>query len=164
MISATYKNPYEVRFKPHYNYQSHQHHQGTPPWVTPPTPPNNVVALPAPLKVHQLAVTRSVVVGITTAEWQRRNYIVETLLKECKMTFMDEFYPFNEDWYKRYGKCVYLGRVDGYYQIDKEDWPLNDHPLLFQARAVAPLNHADAVPFLCNLAFMCKAPPKGTDA
>lgn len=107
-----------------------------------------------------VAATRAAKIGITTAEWQRRDELVKALAKECTLDFMSPFYPsvFSE-WVKR-GKCVYLGKPSSYAEIDTDEWPKNDNVLIFHARSMT----GDQSIFHCNLAFMSQELPKDPDA
>lgn len=102
-----------------------------------------------------IAAMRAAKLGISTAEWQRRDDLVKKLAAECKMNFMDTFYPsIFDEWVKR-GKCVYLGKPSTYAEIDADTWPANDNVLVFSARSI----DGDTTPFVCNLKFMTPEVP-----
>ena len=102
-----------------------------------------------------IAAMRAAKLGISTAEWQRRDELVKKLAAECKMNFMDTFYPsIYDEWVKR-GKCVYLGKPASYSEIDADLWPANDNVLVFSARSL----DGDTTPFVCNFKFMTPEVP-----
>ena len=145
MISIKYTNP-NPRYKPYQVYQQQ--------------PVKSYYQPPAVVQTQlSIAAIRAAKVGITTDEWQRRDAIVRALSEECKWAFMDQFYPFNLEYYRKYGKCVFVNKAKTYQDLDHDDWPANDTPLIFTARALAPIDTEDRAPFICNLGFMQKDIP-----
>jgi hypothetical protein len=148
MISTIYraKVPRIPKYKEYVPPTTTNHY---PPVVTHPTTP------------LAEAATRAAKLGITTIEWQRRDEHVRKLAREgsIKWGFMDEFYPCSKDYYAKYGKCVYIGSVHSYREIDHNEWPVDDNVMVFNARPIqAPIDGYQA-PFICNIDFMQKEPP-----
>jgi len=69
--------------------------------------------------------------GITTGEWQRRDEIVKDLISKCSFRIGDTCYPPSKEEYEKMGKCLIVGRILSYIEIDhNNDWPPNDNPML----------------------------------
>lgn len=144
MISEIYPNKYDTGYKRY-----------APPVVV--VPPK-VTTYPFPHTHLAQATVRAARLNITTMEWQRRDAIVRKMSGECKLQFMDTFYPPSLDDYITYGKCVYLGKPTSYAECDGDEWPTNDSPLLFSAQSLG--EDGEKNNFFCNLAFMQKEMPK----
>ena len=146
MISQIYPNKYDNGYKRYSPpvVPAHSQHRGN--------------TYPFPQSQLSLAAIRPAKLNITTMEWQRRDAIIRRMAHECKLTFMDTFYPPTLEDYITYGKCVYVGKPVSYAECDSEEWPLNDSPLLFSAKSLN--ENGETENFLCNLAFMQKDMPK----
>lgn len=157
MISLYFRNPSPP--KPHYNSYNRYPIVHTPP-TTVAAQPSTVIQTPQQTMLG-IALQRASKLGITTIEWQRRDDIVRKLYSDSlpKWKFMDEFYPSSLEWYNRYGKCVYIGAVYSYAEIDHTPWPDDDSVMIFSARPLEPKEPKDAVQFICNGHFMSKELP-----
>lgn len=171
MISVIYKNPNRKFSNNGYVPFHQQHRNGQSPWMDtkptiPTTPPAgaSVIQLPAPetssraLPLHTTlheAVTRAARVGISTAEWQRRDAVVRRLFAEnSTWRFMDSFYPLYKKDYEELGMCHFVGAVSSYKEIDHQPWPEDDEVMIFTGRS-----HKAGNDFVCNLKYMSKQRP-----
>jgi len=155
MISEEYINTYKTATR---RWPVVTSYPATPPYYPPQQQQSAHYGSQSQLSI---AATRAAKIGITTAEWQRRDELVRALAKECTLEFMAPFYPsVYSEWLKR-GRCVYVGKPSSYAEIDNDEWPENDNVLIFHARS---MNGGDASIFYCNLAFMSQEIPKDPDA
>lgn len=143
MISQIYPNKYANGHKRYY----------------PPAAPSRgaVVTYPFPQSQLSVAAIRAAKLNITTTEWQRRDGIVRSMAYACKLQFMDTFYPPTLEDYIQYGRCVYLGKPSSYAEIDNEEWPVSDSPLIFSAQSLG--EDGEKQNFFCNIAFIQKEMP-----
>lgn len=146
MISVIYPNKYDNGVKRY-----------VPPITYIPNTPK-VTTYPYPSTQLSQAAIRAAKINITTIEWQRRDEIVRAMARQCNLNFMDTFYPPTLDDYIKYGKCVYLGKAQAYAEIDTDDWPKTDSPLIFSAQSLN--DDGEKSNFCCNLAFIQKEMPK----
>jgi hypothetical protein len=94
--------------------------------------------------------------GITAAEWERRDKVVSDMAQSCPYKVGDTFYPMAEDWYKSHGKCIVEGKVISYLEIDKTDeWPKDDEPFIIAARSFEK-----GTKFICQPRFLSRELPE----
>lgn len=101
------------------------------------------------------AAVRASKLGISTNEWLRRDRVVKYLAAEVNLNFGDPFYPSTKEQYELYGECFFIGACNGYEELENEEWPDNDAPLIFHARSVK----GGIGSFFCNKEFICKEIP-----
>jgi hypothetical protein len=99
--------------------------------------------------------TRAAAMGITADEWKRREDIVTEAYKQCVFNVGDTFYPYSYSEFEEYGACMVRGKCYTYTQMEKDEWPATDSPLIILA-----YSRKKNDTFLCNVEFMIKKEPE----
>lgn len=71
--------------------------------------------------------------NITVEEWKRRDNVVRQMYQRFMYAIGEKFYPPTVKEYEDYGECIVQAVVDNYSNMDREDWPKNDNPLIVLA-------------------------------
>ena len=106
---------------------------------------------------NTMAQVRAEKVGISKAEWIRRDNIVRKQSKECPFNFGDTVYPTSKEGFLKYGKCLITGKIKTYAEMDRDAWPPSNNPFILSARCLTPEGEGDA--FICTYNYFQKMEP-----
>jgi len=82
------------------------------------------------------ATTRAAKIGISTDEYLRRSEIVKQQVRECPFRTNDIIYPPTKEEMHKYGKCLVVGRILSYGEIDHDTWPSSDLPFILTIQSL----------------------------
>jgi hypothetical protein len=100
------------------------------------TPPKTYYPSQTPTTFTTAVENSAKALGITPEEYNRRDSLVRTMAKACKLSFGDSCFFVSPDFHSQYGPCFVSSKALCYEDIKADTWVEGSPPKILTLRSV----------------------------